>query len=279
MDERTFNPAQSLESEHQPDPDRFRHYKLRQEYIMTHYFADHPNSALTEDILSQRTPIERAYRILKETGGQDPVTHVLRADLFPYALSAEISLALAKRESQTSEPGEARITLAVFDIDDFKLINEEIGHDQANDVLERVAQIISQEVRINDQAGEKPELTTAAPSPQPHQSSVPIDTVIRWGGEEFVAIFSSTSLNPARVPVERIRQRIEAELHDIRPNQRSITISCGLTEYLPDEQPKSDADRELLIKNIFQSADRQMYAAKKSGKNAVYPPPETTKQV
>ncbi|MBI5467100.1 MAG: GGDEF domain-containing protein, partial [Candidatus Kerfeldbacteria bacterium] len=92
------------------------------------------------------------------------------------------------------------------------------------------------------------------------------ESVVRWGGEEFVVVFSQTNRDAAHFAAERIRARIAAELTTVRPNGEAVTISGGLAEYRTAEPSEVD--------NLLRAADEQLLAAKKSGKNIILPVPE-----
>jgi diguanylate cyclase (GGDEF)-like protein len=90
---------------------------------------------------------------------------------------------------------EQEFSIAIFDIDHFKKINDERGHLQGDQVLQRVARVIDDNVRDTD-------------------------VVARFGGEEFVVVMPHTPLEGACIFSERLRARIEAEL--------KITVSGGV---------------------------------------------------
>ncbi|MBI5466997.1 MAG: diguanylate cyclase, partial [Candidatus Kerfeldbacteria bacterium] len=116
-------------------PESAEQLSLRAEHVVHAYLAAHPDYTLREEVEAGRLPIEKAYRIMKESA-RDPKTGVQRSDLLKYALEYEMY--------QTRETGEP-VTVAVFDIDDFKRINTELTHVGADGVLKRVADIITEE--------------------------------------------------------------------------------------------------------------------------------------
>jgi diguanylate cyclase (GGDEF)-like protein len=88
-------------------------------------------------------------------------------------------------------------SVAIFDIDHFKLINDQRGHVQGDTVLQRVARIIDDNVRDTD-------------------------VVARYGGEEFVVVMPHTPLDGACIFAERLRAKIE--------KQMDLTISGGVAQ-------------------------------------------------
>lgn len=110
------------------------------------------------------------------------------------------------RSHSTSAMKELRKTgktfsLIMFDIDDFKSINDENGHSYGDQILQRVAVIVSETVTSNDPAA-------------------------RWGGEEFLMVCKDSELQRACTLAEEIREKIEREVE--------ITCSFGVCEVGPD---------------------------------------------
>jgi diguanylate cyclase (GGDEF)-like protein len=121
--------------------------------------------------------------------------------------------------------------VVLFDIDDFKRVNDTHGHAVGDSVIRTVAGMAAAAVRGND-------------------------TLIRWGGEEFLMLFKDCSLEQAGRVAEEIRQRIAA--HDFALRD-PITISLGVAQHVLEE-----ASTDLTIR-----ADAALYAAKHRGKNRV----------
>ncbi len=125
--------------------------------------------------------------------------------------------------------------VAVADIDHFKRFNDRHGHDAGDLVLQTVARVIRDALRPGDHAG-------------------------RWGGEEFLIVLPSTSLEDAARALERIRRNVEATEVTWRGAPLAVTLSAGVSSY-PE-----------LIRNAASavaSADGALYKAKRRGRNAV----------
>lgn len=126
-------------------------------------------------------------------------------------------------------------SLAIFDIDDFKLFNDTEGHVAGDEVLKSIANISRESMRS-------------------------IDIVARYGGEEFSVIMPQTDRDVAFQVAERLRENIR-DLIQLRwekfPNE-NITISIGIATY-----PQDGKDMRTLIDN----ADKALYKAKVSGKD------------
>jgi len=125
-------------------------------------------------------------------------------------------------------------SLAIADIDHFKVYNDDYGHAQGDVLLRTLAQRITSMLRR------------------------PADFVARWGGEEFVIMLPNTNRKGAIAHVEEIRKSIqEMEV----PNLPSATVSIGVASIIPSVKFSLD--------EIFNMADKALYEAKNSGRNKV----------
>ncbi|MBK6287141.1 MAG: GGDEF domain-containing protein [Gammaproteobacteria bacterium] len=124
--------------------------------------------------------------------------------------------------------------LLVVDIDHFKRINDCFGHSAGDQVLRTVAAQITDCLRPYDQA-------------------------FRFGGEEFVVMLSQTAQVKGMEIAERIRQRIATHRKPDGGSAPTITVSIGCGEFRHDET----------IGELFDRADRALYAAKNQGRNRV----------
>ncbi len=139
---------------------------------------------------------------------------------------------LAERAKQEHRP----ISLLMIDIDYFKKINDNFGHNAGDKVLKQFALGIARNVRG-------------------------IDLACRYGGEEFVVIMPETDMAIAAIVAERIRQYTESHAFEIGEELPvSITASLGVTTMLgPDDTPEA----------ILKRADQALYRAKNDGRNRV----------
>lgn len=133
-----------------------------------------------------------------------------------------------------------RCGVLFIDIDHFKPINDQHGHEAGDGVLRQVARTLQSGVRANDYVG-------------------------RWGGEEFVAVLANVDKATAAEVAERCRRLIAQT--PVRCGAESIepTVSIGAAL----SQPEDD------VKRLVQRADRRMYAAKQAGRNRVVSIDET----
>ncbi|HET6910479.1 MAG TPA: diguanylate cyclase [Mycobacteriales bacterium] len=125
------------------------------------------------------------------------------------------------------------LALLMLDLDRFKLVNDEHGHQVGDAVLTQVAERVRAEVRE-------------------------VDVVARYGGEEFVAILPETDTDGAARLAERIRQSIRSHPMRTSGGDLSITVSIGVAVYPGDgEAPAA----------LVRAADQALYAAKSEGRD------------
>ena len=127
------------------------------------------------------------------------------------------------------------ISVMVFDLDHFKSINDEFGHEVGDQVLMAVGAIIQQNLR-------------------------PYDIAARIGGEEFCLVLPKTGTTAAIAIAERLRTELASKIIGPLPAGR-VTASFGV--YRGD--PASET-----LKLMLMAADRKLYSAKNSGRNAVH---------
>ena len=135
------------------------------------------------------------------------------------------------------------LTLMMIDIDDFKPYNDFYGLMQGDDCLKRVAHAI-QSVRRRES-----------------------DFVGRYGGEEFAMVLPDTDLEGGLVMAQKLLQTVRGLNieHQGATAADRVTISIGLTVY----EAKQDYPEHISVEELIKLADRQLYAAKRDGKNRV----------
>lgn len=127
------------------------------------------------------------------------------------------------------------LSIAIIDIDYFKNINDEFGHNTGDEVLKMFSSFLIMSLDHNDEIG-------------------------RWGGEEFVVLIKDTKLSQAKFNMEKLRTQIESEKFLSENFSHQLTVSIGLSQWTK----ASDNFESLFIK-----ADKALYQAKKSGRNKV----------
>jgi diguanylate cyclase len=143
---------------------------------------------------------------------------------------------LAGSLSELSDQGRNAV-VAMLDIDFFKRLNDDFGHQVGDVALRRIAGVLRTSVRDNDQ-------------------------VYRFGGEEFVVVFIDTTLSEATVLAERLRSSVAAVLIQGSNDEPvgPITVSIGLA-LLPEHGDD--------VRKLIDLADKAMYQAKVNGRNRI----------
>ncbi|NMP31212.1 GGDEF domain-containing protein [Thalassotalea sp. M1531] len=126
------------------------------------------------------------------------------------------------------------ITIAVLDVDHFKQVNDNYGHDAGDLVLKQLADVIKSSVRDTD-------------------------IVARTGGEEFLMIFLDAEIQTGLIIAEKVREAVENSQFDIQNRSLPITVSIGCVEAKTYQQ----FEQGTLL------ADKQLYKAKSSGRNCI----------
>ncbi len=152
----------------------------------------------------------------------DKLTQVYNRHKFDEVLEHEIHKATK---------GKKVFTIAIIDVDNFKIFNDKFGHLTGDSVLITMAETVSRSIRETD-------------------------TFARWGGEEFVILFKNADIDVAKKVSEKIKNKIEEDEH---PEAGKITASFGLSQYKTDDT----------LETIFKRCDDALYIAKENGRNRV----------
>lgn len=143
------------------------------------------------------------------------------------AYDERLAIELARRKRY-----KAPLSLLIWDIDNFKLINDTYGHKAGDKTLILIAKLLSQYCRETD-------------------------FVSRFGGEEFTMLLSDTDDKSALIAANKLRMIVEKAAFHSNGKKISITISCGITQFTNDDSTES----------AFNRADQALYRAKDKGRN------------
>ena len=157
-----------------------------------------------------------------------------RRDALTGSYNRRYMMSALQEQKQLADDNDDYLCLAVVDLDHFKRINDEVGHLAGDEVLRTFARVAQQHLRKEDVFG-------------------------RYGGEEFLLLMPSTILLDALNIVERIRELSEAQLWVSAKLRQKVTVSIGVTQYIPGES----------VLDLFSRADAAMYLAKTGGRNQV----------
>jgi diguanylate cyclase (GGDEF)-like protein len=176
-----------------------------------------------QELERRHRELTRANEVLEQLSATDGLTQLYNHRHFQAQFLRE-----AKRVERSGGP----LCLVLVDVDDFKLLNDRLGHSAGDRVLQEIAKAMSGQIRATDY-------------------------LARYGGEEFVLLLPQTGIEGGLALAEKVRGAIEAlELPVIGPEGRvQVTVSIGLALYARGPEATFDA------------ADRALYEAKAAGKN------------
>jgi diguanylate cyclase (GGDEF)-like protein len=168
------------------------------------------------------------YELARHKSHTDPVTNIWNHGFFQSQLLEEISKA---------NKDKTNLCLIILDIDNFKKLNDQFGHQTGDLILKELAEV------LND-------------------SSRETDFVCRYGGEEFALILPCTNQEQCVAMAERIRKNIDEHSFSATDSNKPVhvTVSVGLAIYPKNARTKED---------FIGKADKAMYMAKFGGKNQV----------
>jgi diguanylate cyclase len=124
------------------------------------------------------------------------------------------------------------LCVGLLDIDNFKRLNDELGHSAGDEALKALAAVVSKTLR-------------------------PTDMVARYGGEEFVVLLPRTPLDEAQQILTRLQRSLTGGLFMHEEKPIFVTFSAGVTVYRLDER----------FEDALERADQALYEAKRTGKN------------
>jgi len=174
-----------------------------------------------------RSPLKNSilYRQALQSAFQDPLTGVNNRTAFDQMLPREIKLA-QRHKTPTS--------LLVVDLDRFKSINDNFGHQAGDRLLRELTQLFQHYLRTTD-------------------------LIFRYGGDEFVIVLNSTNQKGAKIVAQRIQQSVANSQFTVKGMTISISVSIGVTQIFADDD----------LNSAFCRADEALYKAKREGRNKV----------
>jgi len=185
-------------------------------------------SALQERVLANEAELVQLHMELDNASAlarHDPLTDALNRKGLDEALAREI--ASMRRQ-------DLPLSLALLDVDNFKRLNDELGHEAGDQALVHLATITRNTMR-------------------------PTDTLARYGGEEFVILLPDTNVEQGVEAMVRLQRELTKAIFLTGNQKVLITFSAGVAQLTPEE---TGAD-------AIKRADKAMYLAKRAGKNRV----------
>jgi len=172
--------------------------------------------------LTDITSIKNERYSIEQKAYHDGLTNLYNRHKFNELF--EIELARVKRYKHP-------LSMAVLDIDNFKIFNDTYGHLKGDEILIMIGNSLNPQLRITD-------------------------IFARWGGEEFVILFIETKLENAIQCSNNIRKNIENLENDL---DTKVTVSFGVSEYKDNDT----------LESLFERCDKALYNAKEKGRNRV----------
>ncbi|MCX4244831.1 GGDEF domain-containing protein [Paraliomyxa miuraensis] len=170
---------------------------------------------------------EDFQRTLYESALRDRLTGIFNRGYFSNRLESDVAFAL-----RHGKP----LSLVIFDVDDFKPINDEHGHPVGDQVLSALAHRVLGTTRSED-------------------------IFARYGGEEFALICRDVDAMRAAKAAIRIKETVADKPFDVGGRSLAVTVSVGVADLSQLVEPKAEA--------LVEAADAALYVAKRGGKNRV----------
>lgn len=199
--------------------------------------SDMPFSAQALQLIEGILSVYRNFQSLIDYSERDSLTGLFNRKTFDEKFSRMVAVAAAAPKLEAGQPERRHADsakehwLAVIDIDHFKRVNDTFGHLYGDEVLILVANLLRNSFRADDR-------------------------IFRFGGEEFVVMLRSATLENARKAFDRLRRKVEQYPF---PQVGHITLSIGFTGIRAHETPVM----------ILGHADQALYHAKTHGRNQV----------
>lgn len=185
------------------------------------HMANLVNKMIALEVETENLKME--LKVIHTQAMQDTLTGLPNRNAYNQRLKEELA-----RYKRYDTP----LTLAVWDIDHFKSINDNFGHKSGDKVLALTASLLREHIRDTD-------------------------FISRFGGEEFVMLLPNTDKDSALILVEELRALVEQAGFNANGKAVPITVSCGLTELTSEDTEDT----------LFERADKALYDAKNQGRN------------
>ncbi|HEV2117964.1 MAG TPA: GGDEF domain-containing protein [Terriglobales bacterium] len=168
-------------------------------------------------LVRTRRELVHQLQIAERTARTDALTNIFNRRWLDETLLREIA---------RLERSKSHFTIMMTDVNDFKAINTRVGHVEGDRILVEVAHLLQRNFRASD-------------------------SVVRYGGDEFIALMPDTDMAQARIAVDRLQRFVDARnaRHD---SAVTLSLSCGLATFLPG----------MSMDALIQAADEDMFAQK-----------------
>ncbi|MBN2866951.1 MAG: cache domain-containing protein [Thiotrichales bacterium] len=195
---------------------------FRNQLALKNHELEHLNVTLEEKVIERTQALEQANAQLERVATTDSLTNIQNRYAFMNVIRLEV---------HRSDRYHSQFSLIMFDIDYFKNVNDNFGHDVGDCVLVKLTELISSGLRD-------------------------VDYFCRFGGEEFVILMPYTPLEAASETAERLRCLVAEHTFEAIEH---LTISLGVVEHIQGET----------VEMVLKRADLALYESKEKGRNTV----------
>ena len=188
-----------------------------------------------EELLDTRKQVQESEAKIKQLEQElAQISELVHEDQLTGALNRRGLDEAFEREATRADRSQTPICIALLDIDNFKRLNDTLGHHAGDQALVHLSNVIKDALR-------------------------PSDLVARYGGEEFIIVLPGVGLEEATATIERLQRELTKKFF-LHENERIlVTFSAGVAQRAPQE----------LREDAIGRADKAMYQAKHTGKNRV----------
>ncbi|MBO8139308.1 MAG: diguanylate cyclase [Thermosipho sp. (in: Bacteria)] len=194
------------------------------QFMFPQYFEPYVDFLIyVKDVFGLAISNVRRFEKIMDVAISDTLTGIFNRKYFELKLSEELN--------RSSREGKI-FSLIMFDLDNFKEVNDKYGHEFGDEILVKLVEAVRKRLRKTD-------------------------FFFRWGGDEFIILLPNTDLNSAEI----LAKELKKVLNNIEANGIKISASFGVISYIGNEMNQE---------KLFKKLDEALYMAKKLGKNTVF---------
>ena len=188
-----------------------------------------------EELVGTRKQVQESEAKIKKLEQElAQVSELVREDQLTGTLNRRGLDEAFERETTRADRSQLPLCVALLDIDNFKRLNDTLGHYAGDQALIHLSNVIKEALR-------------------------PSDLVARYGGEEFIIVLPGVGIEEAAATVERLQRELTKRFFLHENDRVLVTFSAGVAQREPQESQE----------DVIGRADKAMYQAKKTGKNRV----------
>jgi diguanylate cyclase len=188
-----------------------------------------------DDLRTSKLRVEEADKRINELQDElDKASNLVRHDQLTGTLNRRGLEEAFEKEAARAQRRQSALCVALLDIDNFKKLNDSLGHDAGDAALIHLTTVIKETMR-------------------------PQDTVARFGGEEFIILLPDTPIKESEKALTRLQRELTKRFFLHNNEKQLITFSAGVTDLRAEDTQNT----------VIKRADEAMYSAKQTGKNRV----------